>query len=325
MSELPDGWPLRPARLHALPPASLVNYRTDRYAGGTWVVSLAAFAPADQRLLRALYQMLTELWHQLTAVPQRDWPVLPAVRAALGQSGWYAVLEALPQLGVATAAQSHPDPLAGVLDAVRAGNVAVLHGTLPLLGLGPVTLDTVVPLVGLVRDHLHMLRSLLPDLDPHAAATDQAAQPHTLAQLVEKWQHPPYGVGHTVADVRVAIHGTGVVAAQGREWAAVDSVLTTLIAAAVAQAGDGIVYVVLLAHGEGQDVRLVVYHRSATRADVPADAGYGWARCAAYVADCYGVPTVQQCLDAQYLAADVIDVYRVAWFHWPLVPAAAAP
>jgi hypothetical protein len=47
--------------------------------------------------------------------------------------------------------------------------------------------------------------------------------------------------------------------------------------------------------------------------------------CAAYVADCYGVPTVQQCFDAQYLAAAVIDAYQVAWFHWPLVPASAAP
>jgi hypothetical protein len=62
-----------------------------------------------------------------------------------------------------------------------------------------------------------------------------------------------------------------------------------------------------------------------THAVVPTARGLGWAVCAAYVADCYGVPTVQQCFDAQYLAAAVIDAYQVAWFHWPLVPASAAP
>jgi hypothetical protein len=68
-----------------------------------------------------------------------------------------------------------------------------------------------------------------------------------------------------------------------------------------------------------------VYHRPPVPAVVLTDQGHGWAVCAAYVADCYGVPTVQQCLHAQYLAAQVIDVYHVAWFHWPLVPALAAP
>jgi hypothetical protein len=153
-----------------------------------------------------------------------------------------------------------------------------------------------------------------------AAAADQALQPHTLAQLVEKWRHPPYGVGSTVADVRVAVHVTGAVAAQKRELAAVDGVLTTLITQAVEQAVDGIVYVVLVPHAGGHDVRAVVYHRHAAHTGTPLGTGCGWAICAAYVADCYGVPTVQQCLDAQYLAADVIDDYRVAWFHWPLVP-----
>ena len=72
MSGSPDGWPLRLARLHALPPVQLVNERTERYAGGTWAVSLAAFAPADQTLLRDLYQMLTTVWRLLTAAPLID-------------------------------------------------------------------------------------------------------------------------------------------------------------------------------------------------------------------------------------------------------------
>jgi hypothetical protein len=160
-----------------------------------------------------------------------------------------------------------------------------------------------------VRDHLHTLRSLVPDLDPAGAAADQAPQPQALDHLVAKWRHPPYGVGHTACDVRVGVHLTGAVAAHGRERAAVDGVLTTLIMQAMRWAADGIVYVVLVPHGAGQDVRAVVYHRHAARADLPQDRGRGWTRCAAYVADCYGLPTVQQCLAAQYLAADVIDGY----------------
>jgi len=313
-----------------------VNARTERYAGGTWAVSLAAFAPADQVLLRALYQMLTALWGLLTAAPHKDWPLRLAIRAAVGRSGWDGVLATLPQVGVATAAQPHPEQLDVVLDAVRRGNVAVLAGTLPLLGVGPVTPDVVIPLVGMVRDHLYTLRTTIPDLDPVAAAADQAPQPQSLDCLVAKWRHPPYGVGHTVADMRVAVHMTGVVAAHPRELAAVDTVLTTLVTHAVQHAIDGIVYVVLVPHGAGQDVRIVVYHRfhggaaTAGRTLVTGDGTppgmrWGWQTCAAYVADCYGVPTVQQCLDAQYLAAAVIDAYRVAWFHWPLMPPPDAP
>jgi hypothetical protein len=103
-----------------------------------------------------------------------------------------------------------------------------------------------------VRDHLHTLRSAIPELDPAAAATDEAPQPHTLAQLVAKWRSPPAGVGHTVSDVRVVVAATGAVAAHRRERAAVDGVLTTLITAV-----DGMVYVVRLPHGT-QDVRVVV-------------------------------------------------------------------
>lgn len=321
----PDTGPLPVATLQALPPAQVVQYRTDRYAGGTWAVPLAVFAPADQILLRDLYHMLTALWTLLTAAPSSDWPMLVAVRTALERSGWYGVLAALPQVGVATAAQPHSDQLAAVLHVVRAGNFAVLSGTLALLGLGPVTLDAVVPLLGLVRDHLHTLRSAIPDLDPAGTVADQVPQPHALDRLVEKWWHPPYGVGHTAAYVRVAVHVAGAVAAQPRELAAVDSVLTTLIMQAVPQALDGVVDVVLLPHGGGQDVRAVVYHRHAAHDGTPQGTGHGWAICAAYVADCYGVPTVQQCLDRQYLAADVMAGYRVAWFHWPLVPRANIP
>ncbi len=166
---------------------------------------------------------------------------------------------------------------------------------------------------------------MIPDLDPVAATADHAPQIQALDRLVAKWRHPPYGVGHTVANVRVAVHATGAVAAHPRELAAVDGVLTTLVTQAVAQAVDGIVYVVLVPHGDTQDVRMVVYHRHPAHVGTPLGTGRGWARCAAYVADCYGVPTMQQCLDAQYLAADVRDGYGVAWFHWPLLPAAAAP
>jgi hypothetical protein len=56
-------------------------------------------------------------------------------------------------------AHPHAGQLDEVLHAVRAGNFAVLAGTLPLLGLGPVTPEVVMALVGVVRDHLHTMCS----------------------------------------------------------------------------------------------------------------------------------------------------------------------
>jgi hypothetical protein len=140
-----------------LPPAQLVNHRTTRYAGGTWTVPLVALAPADQTLLRDLYQMLTVVWDQVRVTEPTPGRVIHAIRAVVWRSGWYGVLAARPQLGVATAAQPHPEALHGVLEVVRAGNLAVLHGTLPLLGLAPVTPAVVTALVDVVLHHVHNL------------------------------------------------------------------------------------------------------------------------------------------------------------------------
>jgi len=329
MSESSDTWPLRPAILHALPPAQVVNHRTTRYARGTWTVPLAAFVPADQTLLRELYQMLTAVWDQLRVTEPTPGRVLHAIRAVVWRSGWYGVLQALPQLGVATGSAPHAEELAGVLEVVRAGNLAVLHGTLPLLGLAPVTPGTMTALVSVVRDHLTTLRSVIPDLDPVAAATDQVPQPQTLDRLVVKWRYLPYGVGHTVGDVRVVVAAPGAVAAHGREWAAVDTVLTTLITAAVQQAVDGIVYVVVLPHGD-QDVRLGGVpppgcpHGGAHRPGARLDGGCGVCGRLLWCAHRAAVPgrPVSRCRRDRRVSGGVVSLASGAGSHRAITPRA---
>ncbi len=84
-----------------------------------------ALAPADQTLLRELYQMWTVVWDQVRVTEPTPGRVIHAIRAVVWRSGWYGVLAARPQLGVATAAQPHPEALHGVLEVVRVGNQAV--------------------------------------------------------------------------------------------------------------------------------------------------------------------------------------------------------
>lgn len=335
MTQLAPMWPLPPATLAALPPEALPNLRMARYRGGTLAVSLAVFAARDQATLRTLYQLLTELWTVLTTPPAGGSTLLQMVGQFAARPDWQQVRAAMQELGTAT-----QDPtLDLVIHDLRGGSFTALVGTLDLLTRARPPARALPTLVVLVRDRVHALRNLVPDLDVTGAAADQQPQPQPVERLVEKWRLAPAQVGNHVARVNLDVAVQGAVAARPSELAALDAVLTNLVNNAVRFAVDRQVYLVVLPHATGRDVRVVVSneltadHQATLTARFGTDwrglfagefttggTGLGLRICAAYVAECYGLAGTRQAIDGQYLAAIVWEAAFVAYFHWPLVP-----
>lgn len=327
-------WPLSHATFATLPPAALPNLRTVRYRGGTFTVPLARFAPADQHTLRAMYVVLHGLWTTLTTAPTST--LSAAVRAVRAHHDWLPLVQQMAHLGAAT----HDSTLDLVIHDLRGGSFSALVGALDLL-----TRDSGVPhalptLLVLVRDHLHTLRNLVPDLDAPGAEADQQAAPQSIERLVEKWRYAPAQAGDHVARVHLDVQVQDAIAARPSELAAMDKVLTNLVNNAVRFAANGQVYLAVLPHAAGQDVRIAVSNRLTAAQQYAlqthfgtdwrglfADSfttggtGLGLRICAAYVAECYGLAGTQQAVAGQYLAATVMGQTFVAHFHWPLLPA----
>lgn len=336
MTQLAPVWPLPRATLTTLSPATLPNLRTQRYRGGTFAVSLAVFAAPDQATLRTLYRLLAELWRVLTTPPPGESPMVQAVRQFAAHPDWQQVRAALQEIGTAT-----PDPtLALVIHDLRGGSLTALVGLLDLLTRRGDLPRAVPTLVVLVRDHLHALRNLVPELDPAGAEADQQPQPQSIARLVEKWRVAPAPMGEAVARVHVDVQAEDAIAARPSELAAMDGVLTNLVNNAVRFAADGQVYLAVLPHAAGRDVRVVVSNglTAAHQYALTAHVGTDWARlfaggfttggtglglqiCAATVAECYGLVGTRQAVAGHYLAATMIEGAFVAYFHWPLLAA----
>lgn len=337
MTHRADPWQRPPTQLFTLPPVVLLNQRRNRYGGGTFATPLAQFAPADQRTLRDVYGVLGVLWTTLTTPPTV--PLHAAVGAVLTRADWPALVQHMQDLGTAT-----PDPtLDLVIHDLRGGNFTALVGVLSLVersGGAPRALPT---LVVLVRDHLHAMRNLVPDLDVAGAAADTHPQPQSTERLVEKWRYGPTQVDEHLAQVHLDVAVHAAIAARPSELAAMDAVLTNLVNNAARFAADAQVYLAVLPHPAGHDVRVVVANRlHATQAQTLTERfGTDWRRlfaggfttggtgmglriCAAYVAECYGLAGTQQAVAAQHLGATLIETAFVAWFHWPLLGAAGA-
>lgn len=332
MTEHAAAWPLPLDALAALPPAAIPNQRTERYRGGTFAVPLAMFAAADQETLQFMYQVLHELWTTLTTAPAPT--LVAAVRAVLEHHAWRTLVQRMQQLGVAT---SNPS-LDIVIHDLRGGSFTALVGMIDLLMRDHLTPRSVPTLLVLVRDHLHAIRNLVPDLDPHGAQDDHQPQPQSIDRLIEKWRYAPARVGNQVARVHLDVQVQAAVAARPSELAAMNGVLTNLVNNAVRFAADAQVYLAMVPHAAGHDVRVVVVNRLAapqhqtltTRVGTDwrtlfaggfttGGTGLGLRICASYVAECYGLPGTQQAVARQYLAATVTEEAFVAYFHWPLL------
>lgn len=331
--------PLSSSILQALAPQLLVSHRTQRYAGDNQNVALDEFPPAVRAVVERLYATLIDLFEVLKT--QRDQPGgLAAVQSWLAQQGWDGMIEAVQQVSLQEVAPAPSQRLREVLHDVKGGSFFALSISLQLLALGIAQGDDLTRLFFLTRDHLKMMRNGIRDIDPLRTERDRQQQDHHMRLIVEKWTNMVYRLGSsTSAAVQVDCTFDGNIAERCLEFSSLDRVMYNLMNNAVRHTADGQVYLSIFPVGgaEPHDVRFVIYNRIApeqaarlrerfgsnlsrmfTEGFSTTGSGLGMHICAEFVANAYGVPSLERCLSERYLGATAVDLFFVNWFHWPI-------
>jgi signal transduction histidine kinase len=191
----------------------------------------------------------------------------------------------------------------------------------------------------LTRDHLKMMRNAVPDLDATLYQRDLMQRAHNVRLLVEKWGHAVYKLENAAAQIMLDCEFQGNISERCIEFAALDRVLYNLINNAVRHTADDWVYLSIfpLVDEQEHNVRFVIYnqirpehqelllaqfgdqlHQLFNGGFTTGGSGLGMQICADFVADAYGLGSVQRCVEQGYIGARIVDSYFLTWFHWPV-------
>jgi len=317
----------------ALPePTAPVSER--RYRPDDLVVRLEHFGAVDQRRIRELYDFAQGVYEDWLASEARD----PASAMARIRATDLATLrDELAQLGD----NSSDDPrLTAILHDIRGGSTAAF------LSLAEFLLGREVPeatqreylqqLIWLVRDEAKVMRGIIADLDPALREPDEEHKPHSVSDLVRKWQGMRYDGGGTVVSLSVNNElGTSSLANRCLEASAIDRVSYNLLnnAARFSSSGEvtvdlrpleqhrmGRVTVVndLTAEEAGWlEERLASDPMALFRTDVTrGGTGIGLAACAEIVGAAFEL-TPDQAVRERIIGYKLVDGRFYAWFCWP--------
>jgi len=247
------------ALLRSLAPENLDIYRTRRYDGTGFDVSMADFAEQDQHLIRALYTPLRQLYE--VWLYMRDAPQPQVLREAVLRLVPPELLASARQLGEATRAQGElPVPLRRTLHDIRGGALAVLFTHVRLIADGEAEPGDVQTAVWMARDQAKMMRNAIFDLDPHVRAADEGDKIHPVDDFVRKWSGSSSDLAGRRVRVRVNARFAGAIANRCLETSALDRVLYNHLNNALRFAADATVLLDILPAGQGL-VRWVVRNR----------------------------------------------------------------
>ncbi len=320
-----------------LAPTEMISHRVTRSLGNAVSVPLEAFLPTDRKQLQHLYRTLLDLLALLER-QQAHTNSHDEIVAFAKARGWSELLQGVQRIGAAMASAQQTPPLRAVLHDIRGGSFQALSMMIQLALLGYATEIDARRLFFLTRDHLKMMRNAIPDLDPPRYARDLSYKLHGAALLVEKWSNVTHTLETAAAHVIIDSHFNGNVSERCIEFAALDRVVYNLINNSARFTSDSYVYFVILPVGEKQrDLRLVIYNRVTTKQRTTLQDrfgdhlsklfyggfttggnGLGLRICADFVADAYGLSSIEQALVEGYLGAQLIDDHFVSWFHWPV-------
>lgn len=339
--------PLDPRVLRSLAPAVPVGKRHADPIATTTSVPLCALPPEDRSLLRTLYRDLEALYATL----REDLTLGDATArtdALLAERGT-SVLPDLAPLGQYLREPPSPE-MAKALHDVRSGSLAALSMLLELRREGVGERGDVDRMFVLARDHLKILRSCLPDLDPDGTAADLVENRHDVALLREKWSDVEYAVdGTQPVRVRFRCDFDGSVSECCMEFAALDRVLYNLVNNAGRFAADGTVGIDVTPLQEARTTvlrfavsnpvspehgrRLRERFACAETCDLRAlflggfttgGHGHGLRICTDLVTHGFALPSAEAAVDGGYVGAKLLAETFVAWFHWPGERAGAA-
>jgi K+-sensing histidine kinase KdpD len=194
-----------------------------RYDPGELLVSLDDFGPEDRRRIRRLYAFAQGIYLDWLAHDARS---PEAALERLRGEDLQGLREDVADLGDDTPR----DPrISSITHDLRGGTVAAF------MSLAELVVDQEAPtareveylqqLIWLVRDEAKVMRGLIVDLDPDLREPDLEHEPHSVTDLVRKWQGMRYDVGTAPVTLRVSNHlGDGALANRCLEAGAIDRV-----------------------------------------------------------------------------------------------------
>ena len=342
-----------PEALLTLAPLQLPNHRHSRYGGDELCLSLADLAEADQRLLRHLYAVLSELLYSIAGgqdgVPHK-WR---QVEAWVQRHGLDTLIDQTRELGVASHQQSAGELLAKTVHDLRGGALSTLLGRLQLLDQLPHDDAQLNRLFVLSRDHLKIMRNAITDLDAERREADRKPKAHAMQLMLDKWQNAV--VGPKRQEPRVEMHidcrYEGALTECCLESAAIDRIFYNLTNNAARHAANGRLDMVIfpVPDAAGGTLRFVLSNEVSDKdaaslrlltgsggpptpkpdpgqgaALVPlftprvssTGSGLGLTVVADFVAKAFGLPDRRAALQGRYVGATLDGRTFRAWFHW---------
>lgn len=331
--------PLNRPVLDGLAPQRLVSHRARRFLGDTVSTTIVDFVEEDREKLQSGYQALLRLLQTLERHKDSGIDGWIEVRRQLEQIGWNQVVKDMQLFGNATVDDHNTHRLEAVIHDIKGGSFVALVINVQLFEMGIAKPTELLRMFFLTRDHLKMMRNAVPDLDAALYQRDLMQRAHNVRLLVEKWGQAVHKLENAAAQIVLDCDFQGNISERCIEFAALDRVLYNLINNAVRHTADSRVYLSIfpLTDEHEHNVRFVIYnqirpeHQTLLQSQLGDDlhqlfkggfttggSGLGMQICADFVADAYGVGSVQRCVEQGYIGARIVDSYFVTWFHWPV-------
>lgn len=316
-----------------LAPTDLQIYRTFRYDGGGFDISLKDLAVEDVTLIAQVYNALKslyDLWLYMGDQPNYD--LLRERLTFFANTDFLTKVQSIGNASYNHAVDS--EALHNAMHDIRGGALTSLTGYARMMPRLSNKDDYVRQAVYLARDHAKMLRNILPDLDKPVRDADEGLKLHDISEFVQKWDGFTFelpGKG-----VTVNAHSTyeGYITSRCLETSAMDRILYNYINNAARFAANENIRMTILPVGR-ELTRWVVEndiaddHVQWLKNEVDdlqelfqgghtrGGNGRGLLNCANFVSTSFGINT-DEALDQEYLGAKVFGNTYYAWFHWPV-------
>jgi signal transduction histidine kinase len=312
-----------------------------RYQPDDLLVELADFGQLDRARLRSVYEFAQGTYLDWLASENRD---AAAAMDRIRSTDLHALRAETDRLGDDT---DDTPRLRAIIHDIRGGTTAAF------MSLAELLLDQEVPeerqlsylqqLVWLVRDEAKVMRGVIVDLDPSMREPDTEHKPHSVDDLVRKWDGMRYdsGAGMVSLEVRNGL-GSGALANRCLEAAAIDRVAYNFLNNAARFAASDRVTIDLRRVREQPMGRVTVVN------DLPADetawlkarlasdpvalfrpdvsrggSGVGLGACAEIVGAAFEL-TPDQAIRERVIGYEVVDGRFYAWFCWPTAEVGSA-
>lgn len=317
----------------------IISYRTSRYQGGEFNVRL------DRDLGDEEVELVTEFYNELKRLlelsrPKPESLVHEASRAAALESFFentrlIRLASELEQVAVG-AERTADRQLVQILRELTGGAFHGIYAIVQLTRARETPVEGFSSLYYLTRDHLKIMRTLIPDLDPVARAKDEQTQTHSIELMTEKWDGARFRADNRVIEVRFDSSFSGNVAERCVEFAEVDRLIYQLMQNAVQHGMGEMLQCQVDTCDGGANLRWVLTNPISPESrlrllELIADGhslfdagtslnGKGWGLnvVAQSVSNAYGLAGNAFGEEVGYYGVRIGKEHFVIWFHWPV-------